>query len=88
MKKLVVLPALLAVSLGVAACAKHDDAANTALANDTTLNSDEVLTDENAAAFDANAADPAAADLNASNPALGNAGDEPGDNATAVGNGL
>lgn len=55
MKKFATLPLIAALALGSAACSKSEDAGNASLANDVTLNSDEIVTDENSAAFDANA---------------------------------
>ena len=74
MKKFAVVPLVLALSLGAAACSKGEDTTNTAVSNDVTLNSDEVVTDENATAtLDANTTE--ATDLNAAGTEdLGNAG--------------
>lgn len=55
MKKFATLPLIAALALGSAACSKSEDAGNVSVANDVTLNTDELVTDENSAAFDANA---------------------------------
>jgi hypothetical protein len=43
MKKLLILPAVAALTLGVSACAKSEDAANSAALNDVTIDEDDAL---------------------------------------------